>query len=364
MKRYDVYFLQQKFGLTWETLERAQSPTVLVSGLVDRYQQGATDELRVVAGQWDDVAEQWQYSQIFFVDPNAIDLALGEAGQDLTPSDDRGPLGVSPEQSDTGPDNGVSVLDEILRNADRDQEPSETGDYDDTVRRDVVDEDRSDEDFAAAVHRASRDADESEHEADDGPFGFRERFSDDQDDDLDPPPAFVAPKPRSRARPGLIIGLILLVLILTLAGLITLMVALDRPEIRPYVSQVQALFEEHFQDTASEPDMGVQPETSGQVLRFTGVAPGLRGRWSPGNCEASYLEFDEDGYIVQVPNQDPSIEIPVLETLIDDYTFFVRRSPELVEHYQRLGETEIQLVGYTGLSGFDRATSDILNRCP
>ena len=72
MRRFEVYFLQKKVDGAWDTLERAQSVSVLVSSLVREFDAGEDAEVRVLAGAYNEAAGDWEFTQIFFVDRTAI----------------------------------------------------------------------------------------------------------------------------------------------------------------------------------------------------------------------------------------------------------------------------------------------------
>ena len=238
------------------------------------------------------------------------------------------------------------------------------GDEDDDLDRDMSDpfsRASADQDTLTFPQDAPEEADGTEDTLRDLGFARRDFAADDQ---VGPPPAFSRPTRKTRS-PVLTILVLIVILLLLAGGVIGMMVAFDRPEIRPYLQMFEEMMagEHQMAETASDPD-AIMPETTGQVLTFAGVAPALQGRWSPGDCETTYVEFDEASYVIATPQQQPSIEIPVSETLTDDYGFYVRRSPILIEHYQRLGAEEIQMIGRTSRAGFEDVTSDILNKCP
>jgi hypothetical protein len=406
VNRYEVYFLQKKQDATWETLERAQISSVLVSSL-SRIAAEDTAEVRLVAGAWDAEAEEWHYEQIFYLDGRALDVAVGTPGEMsaapinplLEEEDDvRMPLGGPFDQSaerdghddpfGTAPTEPEQETEQAADQAEDDADQRD--DFAAAIRRARgADEDRQDED--AVEHDlepgapnlddpfapASRDRSADEDEDDTGDrlsnLGFaRRRPVDDEDDegesdfDVGPPPAFVRPQ-RRNGRAAMMIGILLLALVFIAIGGVALMVALDRPEIRPYQQMLEnyigeMMGESHDGQTMTEPKP-VMPITRGDAVTFAGVAEDLQGRWSPNNCELNYVEFSADGYVIGTMNKPLSVKIPVTETMVDDYTFFVRRSPIMVEHYQRLGRDEIQLIGRTTTVGFETQTSDILNRC-
>lgn len=387
MRRYEVYFLQRKALGEWETLERAQMVAVLVSSLTRAFEADERAELRLVGGTWDEASREWQYAQIFYVDRNSVDLALGEPGE--------APEGAEAAAERWSPptlvDDGIRFDEDGASDSQADVDMPSGGPFDAAETEDTP---HTEDDFATAIRRARGDGDADldlqaaeqdpfsrvtedpdtleERDATEDPdrtedtlrdLGFARRdFA--ADEAVGPPPAFARP-PRKARSPVLTILALVVILLVLAAGVIGMLIAFDRPEIRPYLQMIEEMMagDDHMAAPATNPN-AIMPNTNGQVLTFLGVAPALQGRWSPGDCETTYVEFDEDSYVIATPQQDPSIEIPVSETLTDDYGFYVRRSPILIEHYQRLGAEEIQMIGRTSRVGFEDVTSDILNKCP
>lgn len=340
MRRFEVYFLQKKVDGVWDTLERAQSVSVLVASLVREFDSREDAEVRILAGAYDEGAEDWEFTQIFFVDRSAVELALTER-----------------EGDDGADDTGRGWQ------ADAHETPD---------AQDAVPGGRA---FAEAIRRASDDGAESGHDDGDGdaveddPWLRRHRIGDDDLPDgeppLGPPPRFDAPRRRS-GQAFFVVGTLIIALILIAAAVLAAGIALDAPQVQPVLSAFRNLTAGMDGDEPVVATGGskVMPETTGQVLTFQGVAPALRGRWSPGRCDETYIEFDAEGLVVGAPGRPESLKVPVIETLEDDYTWYVRRSPDLVEHFQKLGKDDLQLVGDTTRSGFSARTSDILTRCP
>ena len=337
MRRFEVYFLQKKIGGVWDTLERAQSVSVLVASLVREFDAREDAEVRILAGAYDEGAGAWEYSQIFFVDRGAIELDLAERDD----ADDFGP-----EEADDAVPGGHDFAAAIRRASD------ERG----------AD---SDEPPAYASHAEAVETDDDDSWA---RRRSRPKFDDDPLDDeapVGPPPSLHAHRRRS-GQAFFMIGTIVIALILTGAAVLALGIALDAPQVRPLLSMFRGMsggMEPH-EASGGAGAGAVMPETAGQVLTYKGVAPSLRGRWSPGRCDETYVEFDADGLVVGAPGRPESLKVPVVETIEDDFTWFVRRSPDLVEHFQKLGPNDLQLVGDTTRVGFSSRTSDILTRCP
>jgi len=326
MRRFEVYFLQKKVDGVWDTLERAQSVSVLVASLVREFDSREDAEVRILAGAYDEGAQDWEFTQIFFVDRSAVELALTEREADEA-------------ADDWGHREEASGADEAVPGG------------------------RA---FAEAISRASDDG--ADLGDDEWTAGRRAAYDDLPDDEppIGPPPSFDVHRRRS-GQAFFVIGTIVIALILLGAAVLAAGIALDAPQVQPVLSMFRNL-------TAGvgggdEPVVvsggsKVMPETTGQVITFKGVAPALRGRWSPGHCDETYIEFDAEGLVVGARGRPESLKVPVIETLEDDYTWYVRRSPDLIEHFQKLGKDDLQLVGDTTRSGFSARTSDILTRCP
>src|SRR3546814_1250376 len=82
MNPFEVYFLQKKIEGVWETLERGQSVSLLVASLVREFEAREDAEVRILAGAYDEAGGTWEYTQIFFVDRSAVELALAERTDD------------------------------------------------------------------------------------------------------------------------------------------------------------------------------------------------------------------------------------------------------------------------------------------
>ncbi len=341
MGRFEVYFLQKKVTGVWDTLERAQSVSVLVTSLVREFDARDDAELRILAGAYDQAAGTWEYSQIFFVDRSAIELGLVEAEEsefEAGGSGDpaSGDAWTNDEATDERVPGGQAFADAIRRASD------ERGPIESRAAEPVAEDDDD-----TWVRRRSRPMFEDDPLDTDAPVG--------------PPPGFRPQRPRG-GKVFFMLGTLLIALVLTGAAVLALGIALDAPQVRPLLSWVRGM-SDGMQAPMSGP-AAVMPETTGQVITHAGVAEPLRGRWSPGRCDETYIEFDADGLVVGAPNRPESLKVPVVETIEDEFTWFIRRSPDLVEHFQKLGPNDLQLVGDTTRIGFSARTSDILTRCP
>jgi len=368
MRRFDVYFLQKRDATGWETLERAQSASVLVSSMVREFDGEADAELRVVGGDWNAAIGEWEFSQIFFVDRGSIDLSLAEPG-----TDDAGD-GVW----DTGPDRDTDAV--------VPPPPAERGNFADAIHaaQDEIDHPRGsdgdeplDERLTASAPTGSRlrDGDETilrDDGFDDDPatnedlrsLGFA-RNAMGVDEPVGPPPDF-RPEPRRRGRAFFMVGTVLISLILIVGVAIALMVFF---KVDPAPRYLEMLKDWRLSTMATDEAMetsaatAVQPRTAPDVVRHEGVPPALWGRWSTGDCDEFYLEFDHAGFVMKPAGQGTTPEVLVSETLEDEYTWYIRRSDELVEHLQKLGENVIQKIGDTTPVGFTQRTSDVFTRC-
>lgn len=334
MRRFEVYFLQKKVDGVWDTLERAQSVSVLVASLVREFDSREDAEVRILAGAYDEATQDWEFTQVFFVDRSAVELTLSERGEAAGGDWGR----AEPEATEAVP-GGRGFADAIRRAS------GEGGG-------------RDDDDWLPPRRPARDELPDDELPDDDLP---------DDEPPIGPPPRFDAPRRRGGGQAFFVIGTIVIALILTGAAVLALGIALDAPQVKPVLSMFRSLTAGIGGDEMVEVakgDNAVMPETTGPIVTYQGVAPTLRGRWSPGNCDETYIEFDAEGLVVGARGRPESLKVPVVETLEDDYTWYVRRSPDLVEHFQKLGKNDLQLVGDTTRAGFSARTSDILTRCP
>ena len=109
-----------------------------------------------------------------------------------------------------------------------------------------------------------------------------------------------------------------------------------------------------------------EPLTTGQVVRYAGIAPALWGRWSPGKCETTFIEFGEHSYHRSINGQAAAEATMVSEALEDDFMFYLRSSPEVVEQFRKVTANDIQLASPTTKSGYLRSSkkAQIYSRCP
>lgn len=374
MRRFDVYFLQKRDATGWETLERAQSASVLVSSMVREFDGEADAELRVVGGDWNAAIGEWEFSQIFFVDRGAIDLSLAETAGDLDDAeperganDDTGIWGDIerdiPQEEDTPPDRGGfadaihAAQEEAVRT------PGDTADDHLEDRLTASAEPASLRDEADRPASTVDDDDDVTNE-DLRSLGFT-RHAQPLEEPVGPPPDF-RPEPRSRGRAFFMVGTVLISLVLIVGAAAALMVFFKVDPAPRYIEMLRdwkesALGEEHAAPMAAA-DM-VMPQTAGDIERYAGIAPDLQGHWSSGDCAEEYIAFENDGYVVKSRGRDPSVKVPVVETLEDEYTWYLRRHEALVQHFQKLGADDIQMIGDTTSVGFTQRTSEVFTRC-
>lgn len=384
MRRFDVYFLQKRDATGWETLERAQSVSVLVSSMVRAFDGEENAELRVVAGDWNETIGEWEFSQIFFVDRSSIDLSLGEPPDE---EDDAASTGWSsaerevPDLTDAPEGSPGGTFADAIHAArvEADQAAAERRDA--APRETVGEETRSADDDGFRRDRTERDGDR--HPGDETSLRRRAPYGEDQatsedlrslgftrdtaaaEEPIGPPPDF-RPEPRRHGRAFFMIGTVIIALVLILGSAAALMVAFKVDPAPRYIEMLRdwkgasAVGEQ----SPSASDGAVMPQTAGDVQSHPGVAPGLAGRWSSGDCDIEYVDFRADAYVVKAADRSPYQPVPVVETLEDEYTWYVRRSDVLVEHYQKLGPDDIQLIGDTSPEGFTQRTSEVYSRCP
>tara|TARA_E500000318_G_scaffold31581_1_gene31323 strand:- start:4475 stop:5524 length:1050 start_codon:yes stop_codon:yes gene_type:complete len=347
MKRYAHYYLQSRSaadrGGPWETIEQARAYSVLKSGLAREIANGRGAEIRLVGAYHDDASGDWQYAQLFYIDQSSVDLPMAE---------DEPEPGFDPNFDDDAVD-GFGAESEP---EEYDEERTEAPRRDENVSMSYEPEPAESE----ATWPADQDADAE-----------RQAF-----DDL--PPIFRKPAPRKKRSALKTIILLLLVLFLLGGGAVSVMLYLQHPAVLSLADKAglgnYARMFPHASMANDEPEMGsptadepvVMPLTTGNVIRYRGIAPTLVGRWSPDNCGQNYVIFTDTGYTVTREGKTSPETVGITETLEDDFQFYLRRSPTLVEHLQKLGPNDIQMAGSTGTGGFMASgnTIQILNRCP
>ena len=347
MKRYAHYYLQSRpatdRGGSWETVEQARAYSVLKSGLAREIANDRGAEIRLVGAYHDDASGDWQYAQLFYLDQSSIDLPMAE---------DEPEPGYNPNFDDDavdgfGAESGPEEYDE-----ERTEAP------------------RRDESVSMTYEPEPAEAEET-WPVDRGGASERQAY-----DDL--PPIFRKPAPRKKRSALKTIILLLLVLFLLGGGAVSVMLYLQHPAMLALADKAglgsYARMFPHASMADDPPGMEsrtadepvVMPLTTGNVIRYSGIAPTLVGRWSPDNCAENYVIFTGSGYTVTREGKTSAETVDITETMEDDFQFYLRRSPSLVEHLQKLGPNDIQMAGSTGTGGFMASgnTIQILNRCP
>jgi hypothetical protein len=385
-KRFSYYYLQFNSGRAWETLEQSESVAVLTSGLADQLASPTDSEIRIVGANFDPQSERWGYEQLFYIDQSSIDLGIAEesefGGHQTLGANDSGPPAVggaghdfaSPAETDedAGPGPAITAL---MREREETDDAGAASDGDeDNAAPPWMNQDEADE-----QNLTDRDEDAELEEA--VPWLRARDETDDADQDATEPFHFDTTPPRRRITVGKIIGFVFVVLFLAVWVVIGALVYLQHPLLLDTADKLgigQYLRLGTHTDgsntdshaSSMEADKGatplVEPLTTGQVVRYVGVAPALRGRWSPRKCETTYIAFDEDGYIRSIDGQAAAGKTEISETLEDDFVFYLRRSPEMVEHYRKVTANDIQLAGATTESGFLGSSGkvEIYSRCP
>jgi hypothetical protein len=409
-KRFSYYYLQVNSGQAWDTLEQSESVAVLTSGLADQLASPVDAEIRIVGANFDQASEKWVYEQLFYIDQSSIDLGISDEAEgdgedqvspgvsdwdetlerpslEIEDEDEAEDEPVAPStREEPEPELPPSPLDEegsdeivgsrepeaedatppwMSRQAseDIDEESRPWGGFDDTAAggdaSDDIENEKEDDEEPVPWLRAQTRA-TSTGARNDEPF----RFDD-------------APPPVRRRSIGKIFGFIFLVLFLSFWVAVGALVYLQHPllletadklGIGAYLRMGSHDGAETMPRQGAKPEMSekssmaaggrmaeskvVEPLTNGQVVRHLGVATALLGRWSPRKCETTYIEFDKEGYVRSVDGQVSPEKTLISETLQDEFVFYLRRSPELVEHYRRVTDNDIQLAGATTESGF------------
>jgi hypothetical protein len=351
MKRYAHYFLQSRpataRGGHWETLEQARAYSVLKSGLLREIANDRGAEIRLVGAYHDDATGEWQYAQLFYLDQSSVELP----GAD---DDD---------------------YDEYVREEDEDR-----GGFDDDAVDGFGTGSSHEDTIQETQYEAEPDSEPLETEAETGtadavPWASRGRDSSDADRYDELPPVFHKPVPKRRSP---VKGLVLLLLVLVLIGGLaaSVLLYLQHPAILSLADRTGfGDYARRFPHASAPGETGmpapteepvVMPLTTGNVINYRGVAPTLVGRWSPDNCIDSYVVFTDDGYTVTRDGKTSPETVEVTETMEDDFQYYLRRSPSLVEHLQKLGPNDIQMAGSTGTGGFMPSGNSIqiLSRCP
>ncbi len=300
-KTFDHYYLQYKSGTNWETLEQLNSLAVISDYIGDRISELSPTKIRIVGAAFLKSSNNWSYEQLFYLDQYNIRL------------DNLPPFIFGLTNQDTPNNEKITpklVLDEPV--------------------------------------------------------------------DGNPKPKFDNYKPRELPTKKSNLGRKILFTILALFCVILIILAslifarhtvvldqLNKLGIGTYLSVANkktGLMPKKNNFNNHKP---VQPLTTGQIIRHSGVAKPLLGRWSSQNCKTNFLEFIKGGY-KQVAGQKSSARLTIItETIEDEFQYYIRRSPNLIEHYRKATSNAIQRYGITTENGFLRNTTKakIFRRC-
>lgn len=413
-KRFSYYYLQVNTGQAWETLEQSESVAVLTSGLADQLASPTDAEIRIVGANFDETSERWAYEQLFYIDQSSIDLGIADEpeddGSDGFPEPDFRHAAPAPapmtadaiedleagddhdfERAQPEPGPAISALLQEREGLGETDAP-EANSEDDASPPWMNTPDKAADDDGAPPWGGFDDAREDDREDDrvgddplDEPVPWlrAQRPNDNAGGDEPEPFRFdtTPPPPRRRFPIGKIIGVTFVVLFLAAWVVVGALIYLQHPVLLDAADKlgIGSYLRLGSQDDAGSmpKDEGkdtmnatsgapVEPLTTGQVVRYVGVAPALRGRWSPRKCDTTFIEFDEDGYNRSIDGQAAAEKTDVSETLEDDFVFYLRRAPDLVEHFRKVTANDIQLAGATTESGYLGSSGkvEIYSRCP
>jgi len=398
-RRFDYYYLQRNAGSAWDTVEEAESVAVLSGGLADQLVAPGDAEIRIVGAAFDHHSGAWSYEQLFYIDQSSIDLGIGDQPvEDDAYSDPLQPAqGAALDDWDDVPDGSQAALPEPDPDPVPEAEPEVEPEFEPEAEEEPDSERRAGPAVAALLDGIGKDKEDDDDPSDDAPPWSRLDNRDDEDedefvlssarsdaeDDPFPPSAFEfkEPPPRKRFSFGKFFLILILLLLLIAGGGLGAMWYLQHPMLLNTADKLgvgkyvrmgrggSAMNESSggasmaAQAPAAEQ---VQPLTTGQVVRYSGIAPHLRGRWSPRKCDTTFIEFTEDGYSRTVDGQASAEATSISETLEDDFQFYLRQSPGMVEHFKKVTANDIQLAGVTTKSGFlaGGGKVEIYSRCP
>ena len=383
-KIFDHYYLQRNADRAWQTVEQSPSVAVLTDSLPDQLTAPGAAEIRIVGAVFDEQSERWSYEQLFYIDQSSIDLGIADQEAGMEPLEAETPDSTIPNL-DPGP--AITALrEESQPLEDRVSDPIPRAEADPlpwsgnlSSDEEVIKDDETPPDPDDVAPWRARDHDLDEF-ADDAPAPWL--ITDDTNDpeDIAPEPFPFDPSKRRGSSVGkIVLTLLIAVVLLAVAGLGS-MIYFQHPILLKHADELGIGDYIRFGDqesgmmrsTTMPPAMPsgpaveqVEPLTTGQVVRYTGVPPSLHGRWSPRKCDTTFIEFTEDGYHRTVNGQSSAKIARVLETLEDEFQFYLRRSPTVVEHYRRVTPNDIQLAGATTESGFLESSTkaEIYSRC-
>ena len=108
--------------------------------------------------------------------------------------------------------------------------------------------------------------------------------------------------------------------------------------------------------------------TVGTVTKTYGVTEKLFGKWTVGTCLSDYLIFTpfDIQFFSKADGAIPSLKYQVLETIEDDFNFFLKIEDGTILHYLKITENNISFTGITKGEGFVKNSEDpkAYRRCP
>lgn len=393
---FEHYYLQRNAGHVWDTVAQSDSVVVLRENLADQLAASGMAEIRIVGAVFDEQSERWSYEQLFYIDQSSIDLGISEqddGGEDPGQTEDPRPEDIPVPE----PGPAIAALREERETLERAEPVTEVAAPDADPEPSSVAAAPSDDpepipwSNLGGGDDQSNDDDEKDDdiEPDSEEIPPWRGMGDDTPEDQEPAPWLTSVDPEDEPEPfqfgtpkrrrfpvgKVLLTLLIAVFLLVVAGLGSmvyfqhpmLLMQADNLGIGNYIRfdspEIGAMNSPAMPGTpAVEP---VEPLTTGQVIRFAGVAPSLLGRWSPRKCDTTFIEFTEEGYHRTVNGQSSAEMADVTETLKDEFQFYLRRSPTVVEHYRRITPNDIQLAGVTTESGFLQSSikAEIYSRC-
>jgi len=389
-KRFEYYYLQLNTGPAWETAEQSDSVAALTTGLADHLASSTDAEIRVVGANFDKESESWAYEQLFYIDQSIIDLGISEE------LDEAGML-FSGTFKDAEPAN-LALREE--RHIPADDAYIEGATSDDMVNQEPPasqnEASAPDDDLAVTGHASedgalpweklnkpepsdtglSRGRDDDD--LDETTPWMRSRAADDDDDEaLELAEAYPFDPPRRQVSIGKTLAFVFLFLFLAAGAVAGLLIYFQHPMLLDTADKLgigqylrhgphAAMSAPGAHNVGVSPMAQDEPLTTGQVVRYAGIAPALWGRWSPGKCETTFIEFGEHSYHRSINGQAAAEATMVSEALEDDFMFYLRSSPEVVEQFRKVTANDIQLASPTTKSGYLRSSkkAQIYSRCP
>jgi len=108
--------------------------------------------------------------------------------------------------------------------------------------------------------------------------------------------------------------------------------------------------------------------TVGKVTKTYSVTEKLFGKWTVGTCLSDYLIFTpfDIQFFSKADGAIPSLKYQVLETIEDDFNFFLKIEDGTILHYLKITENNISFTGITKGEGFVKNSEDpkAYRRCP